>query len=309
VVGCLERFCRLQGGEVPFEGGVWEKWLDGRPPMLGGELLTIEKVESIWLALLERLKEGVVELGGEEEGRLAFLRELNPFWVDLGRVMFHVAENPNSEERPFAFLATYARGASKKVGGEISHVPLGRAMVEYAEDGEGLKRLLVPVRRAADQSEVVQGMVESKRVFQAQAWSAGEAYGFLSEAAQLKNCGVGLRLPDWWKQKEKRRPQVVITLEGEDEQKSAVGMGALFRFSVEVALGRGEGGDKLTQEEWAELMAGDEGLVRLKGQWVEVDRKRLKEVLGHWKRVEAAQEMGVGEISFAEGMRWLAEKS
>ena len=34
-------------------------------------------------------------------------------------------------------------------------------------------------------------------------------------------------------------------------------------------------------------MASEDGLVNLKGQWIEVDREKLSEALAHWKQVEA----------------------
>jgi non-specific serine/threonine protein kinase len=44
--------------------------------------------------------------------------------------------------------------------------------------------------------------------------------------------------------------------------------------------------------------------VRLRGQWVELDRERLGEVLAHWERVRRGAEGG--GLSFLEGMRLLA---
>jgi hypothetical protein len=45
-------------------------------------------------------------------------------------------------------------------------------------------------------------------------------------------------------------------------------------------------------------------LVRLRGQWVELDRERLREVLAHWERVRHEAEHG--GLPFLEGMRLLA---
>ena len=50
-------------------------------------------------------------------------------------------------------------------------------------------------------------------------------------------------------------------------------------------------------------MAAEDGLVLLRGQWVEVDREQLAEALDHWKQVEASAGDG---LSFVEGMRLLA---
>src|SRR5258705_5808720 len=77
-------------------------------------------------------------------------------------------------------------------------------------------------------------------------------------------------------------------------------MDALLDFSVAGALGAAT----LTAAEVRQLMASSGGLVRLRGQWVELDRERLREVLAHWERVRhQAEHEG---LSFLEGMRLLA---
>jgi non-specific serine/threonine protein kinase len=85
-----------------------------------------------------------------------------------------------------------------------------------------------------------------------------------------------------------------------DRKGAGVGADALLDFRAEVALGD----ETLTEAEWAALLAAEDGLVFLKGQWVEVDRERLKETLAHWKKVQRAA--GKDGISFIEGMRLLA---
>ena len=51
------------------------------------------------------------------------------------------------------------------------------------------------------------------------------------------------------------------------------------------------------------LMAVEEGLVLLRGQWIEVDREKLTEALDHWKKLEEQAQEG---LTFIEGMRLLA---
>src|SRR5205823_6196519 len=75
---------------------------------------------------------------------------------------------------------------------------------------------------------------------------------------------------------------------------------ALLHLSVAVALGD----EKLTAAEVRQLMASSDGLVRLRGQWVELDRERLRQVLDHWERVR--DQASEGGLSFLEGMRLLA---
>ena len=76
---------------------------------------------------------------------------------------------------------------------------------------------------------------------------------------------------------------------------------ALLDFTVEAAVG----GERVGRGELRRLLDGSDGLVLFKGNWVEVDRARLAEALEHWESVE--REAGEGGITFAEGMRLLAE--
>ena len=62
--------------------------------------------------------------------------------------------------------------------------------------------------------------------------------------------------------------------------------------------------EQISEEELQALRASTEGLVLLKGKWVEVDRGKLEEVLAHWKAVE--RHAGADGVSFIEGMRLLA---
>ena len=63
----------------------------------------------------------------------------------------------------------------------------------------------------------------------------------------------------------------------------------------------------LSEQELEALLASEDALVLLKGQWVEVDRDKLREAIAHWEALrKQAQD---GQISFVEGMRLLAGAS
>src|SRR3989454_6102499 len=130
------------------------------------------------------------------------------------------------------------------------------------------------------------------------AWTPAEAHRFLRAIRAFEAAGLVVRGPDWWRARRPPRPEVTVRV-GE-KKPSAVGMDALLDFSVAVALGD----DKLTAAEVRQLLASSGGLVRLRGQWVELDRERLREVLAHWERVR--REAQDGGLSFLEGMRLLA---
>ena len=114
----------------------------------------------------------------------------------------------------------------------------------------------------------------------------------------LEESGLLVRVPDWWKRTRGSRPQVHVKIG--DAAKSRLGADTLLDFHVGVAMGDHE----LSATELRELMASSDGLVRFRGQWVELDQQKLSAALEHWKRVE--RETGRDGISFVEGMRLLA---
>jgi len=263
------------------------------PPMRGAEYLGTEVFEGIWGDLDEWARGQIASF---QDGLSGFLKKRAPLWHQVGRVCFHLAENKRDPAYPFAFMATYAPRLSH--GARVQYQPLSRALEEYAgaRNKEALVHLLSPVHLASQSSPLVKDLVETGDIFHPLAWAPGEAYRFLKEVPLFEECGVLVRLPDWWRKRP--RPQVAVTI-GQKRQK-AFGADAMLAFDVELALG----GEKLSEQEWRALMAGGDGLVLLRGQWVEVDRQRLTEALSHWKAVE--QEVRDGGISFIEGMRLLA---
>jgi SNF2 family DNA or RNA helicase len=267
--------------------------LFGAPPMQGGEYMNADLLHNLWIGLDGWVRK---EISSSTLGLSGWLKEHAPLWQQVGRVCFHLAENKSNLQFPFAFLATYAPRLSR--GGRVQYQPLGRALQEYAgqRNKKALLSLLSPVQAASGRSAFIKKLVDSKDVFHPLAWSPKEAYLFLRDVPLLEENGLLVRLPDWWQKRPK--PRVVVTM-GEKRQ-SLLGMDTMLDFRVELALGE----ERMTKQEWRQLMESEEGLVNLKGKWVEIDREKLSEALDHWKRVE--KQAGRNGISFIEGMRLLA---
>jgi SNF2 family DNA or RNA helicase len=265
------------------------------PPMQGGEYLSDQVLRNIWQALDEWVHQGVASTGGLE----AFLQRVAPKWHQVGRVCFHLAENKQDETRPFAFMATYAAGFG--TAGRLKHLPLRKALEEYAgaKNRAALIKLLSPVQQAAENCAWVQELVESGQIYQPMAWSAGRAYEFLRSVPALEESGVSIRLPNWWRKRP--RPQVSVRIG--QQQPSKFGVDAMLDFDVHMALGD----EPLSAQELEALLASEDALVLLKGQWVEVDRDKLREAIDHWEALR--QQAKDGQISFVEGMRLLAGAS
>jgi len=265
------------------------------PPMDGAEYVNADWVAARWAEINRAFAD---EIRAHRGPVAAWLHARHPSWHVVGKVCLHLAENRSDEEHPFAFLATYAVRAG--AGGKVQHRPLARALEESSARGDrrALLHLLVPLQRAAEQVPWLAEMVDSGAVYEAMAWTPTEAHRFLQAIPVFEAAGVVVRVPDWWRARRPPRPEVAVRV-GE-KKPNALGMDALLDFSVAVALGD----ERLTDAEVRQLMASSGGLMRLRGQWVELDRERLREVLAHWERVRREAEQG--GLSFLEGMRLLA---
>ena len=272
-----------------------DQWVCGAPPMRGGEYLTAELLLDLWKELGAALTERVHAHGGDV---LSYLAKCHSSWHAAGRVCLHLAENKGSKEFPFAFIATYARRIEGR--SDLQYVPLGRAMEEYAgaRNKPRLLALLRPLQRAAEQNEWIAKLVESGDVYHPMAWTAGQAHGFLSNVEPLEKAGLVMRVPEWWKGSARLRPTVAVTVGG--KAPSSLGLQAMLDFDVNLTLG----GKRLTSAEMTRLLKAGEGLVWIKGRWVEVDAEKLGQVLNHWLDVQELA--ATGGISFAEAMRLMA---
>jgi non-specific serine/threonine protein kinase len=262
--------------------------VESAPPMPGAEYLSGECLQQKWEALDAWLLGQLESISFSD-----YLQKHAPEWHVAGQLYFHLAENPQDENLPFAFIATWQPQGPENQG---KHLPLGRALEIYSGKQQKalLRELLEPVQLAAESSPFVAGLIENKVIYRPQAWSAPQAWQFLQEVPLLKNCGVIVRLPDWWQ----KRPRPLVKASMRTAEESMFGADQLLNFDISVVLD----GKKLTQREWQRLMKSETGLVRLKGKWVEVDAEKLAQAMDQMQAL-AANAHGVG---FVEGMRLLA---
>ena len=267
---------------------------DRRPPIPGAEYLNQAVIEGLWRDLEARVRQEFEAFKGPVN---EFITRIDPAFTSVGRVHLNLAENKDSPDHPFAFLATYTISAGKT--GRPQHRPLGLALREFSQTGETdrMISLLRPVHRASSRNPWFRLLVDSGALQGPVSWTPAQAYEFLKEAHELEACGLILRIPDWWRQRARVRPQVQVSIG--DRAPSRVGLDAMLDFSVSVVLD----GQELTPEAIRAILEGDEGLIRIKGNWVEVDRERLAEVLIHWEGIQADQG---GEIAILDALRLLS---
>ena len=113
---------------------------------------------------------------------------------------------------------------------------------------------------------------------------ASGAYRFLSEdAGMLQQAGFGVFLPDWWssegtRQQLKARATATPAMRAE----GTLGLNSVVEFDWRLALGDHE----LSREELERLAALKVPLVRVRGEWVEVDPDQIQTALQFWDESE-----------------------
>ncbi len=267
----------------------FEKCIESVPLMTGAEYLTPEVLSGIWERLNGIFRKTIAEFDGTVE---EFVEKAGAGFHVVGKVFFHLVEN-KSHEVPFAFLATCTTRVGQK--GRSKHLPLKHAMEEYGRDGNKLLELLSTVHRAAGQSELIRGLLESGELFHPLAMTAADAFTFLKEVPLYENAGIMCGIPNWWKGS---GAGASVKIRMGDAVPSAVGMKALLEFKAELYLGD----QPITAEEARKLLEGSEGLAFIKGKWVAADPEKLEKVL---KAYEKAQEIASKEgLSVRDALRF-----
>ncbi|MFC0189691.1 DEAD/DEAH box helicase [Fictibacillus aquaticus] len=117
--------------------------------------------------------------------------------------------------------------------------------------------------------------------------SEKEAYDFLSvRSEQLRHLGIDSVLPAWWNTVKQYQPKVKARIKASQSPGSPVsfvGINALMQFDWRLALGDAD----LTEEEFRSLMSDSQSpLVRIQGDWYQVDQEWMKRVRQLMKEVD-----------------------
>lgn len=270
-----------------------QEWLLKMPPMPGGEYGTTATLSSIWSVFDNWCR---VQIAHEPEGVAGFLTKNLPEWQHLGRVCFHLAENKQDPDYPFAFIATYAASISGQK--DVQHKQLNKALQDYAghTNKQALYNLLKPIHEAAKFCVWVRELIETHDIYHPMAWTPEEAYQLLQSIPQLESCGLVVKCPNWWKKRSKPMVQVTIG----NPKNTLLSAKALLNFNVRIALD----GEPLSPQELETIYNAESGLIMLRGQYVEINHEKLQQALSHWQSVQ--QNVGQNGVSFIEGMRLLA---
>jgi SNF2 family DNA or RNA helicase len=172
--------------------------------------------------------------------------------------------------------------------------PTGRhASVLRRWNGHIQEYLLSVLGQAARLSPHIENSLKTSRPG-GYALDAIGAHEFLTEtAAALEQAGFGVMLPAWWTRKGTKVRLAVQARVRSPRMQGGAGpsLGDIVRFDWEVALGD----DTLSLEELEALARLKAPLVKLRGQWVEVNAEEIRQAVAFWKE-KSSETASVGRI-------------
>jgi SNF2 family DNA or RNA helicase len=136
--------------------------------------------------------------------------------------------------------------------------------------------------------------------------SLDEAFAFLQESAWvLEDAGFTVIVPAWWTPEGRRRAKIRLKTTarsangGTSVTSGLLGLDSLIRYQYELAID----GRPITESEWRELVEAKTPLVRFRGQWMELDREKMQQMLAFWR----ARSVDMPEMSLQDMLRIATE--
>jgi SNF2 family DNA or RNA helicase len=132
-----------------------------------------------------------------------------------------------------------------------------------------------------------------------------QAFGFLKESAWiLEDAGYKVVVPAWWTPVGRRRAKMRLKGSGKKaassktQAKSYFGFDQLVEYQYELAIGD----ETISVKEWEQLVNAKSPLVKFRGEWMELDRDKMQEMLTFWQQ----QGQGKTEMSLIDLMKLTA---
>ena len=114
-----------------------------------------------------------------------------------------------------------------------------------------------------------------------------EAFAFLKESAWvLEDAGYTVIVPAWWTPQGRRRARMRLKTTagtgagaGSAAGPSRLGMETLVSYQYQLSID----GQPVSEEEWRQLVEAKTPLVQFRGEWMQLDRARMEQMLRFWQ--------------------------
>ena len=162
-----------------------------------------------------------------------------------------------------------------KIENVVKHFPLKYALKEYKNSIEKLQKLTDVIYKISKKSLLIKKLVESGEIFSPIYLSEEEAYQILNEISLYESNGIVCRIPNWWEQ---RNENTSIKIDIEQRKRDSFGYFKPINL-VNVSPSMYYNDIQISDTEIDILLNQTEGLSFFKGKWVEINNKKLKELL------------------------------
>lgn len=267
-------------------------------------------VHDAWLGALAS-RDGVIEADGREVARLAdalvgWRRPLDVAAAAPFGLCFRLEEpGVDDAEAPWClrYLLQAADDPSLRIDAQRAWKPRGKGAALIRKHGSALREhLLASLGQAACISDAVRRSLDVAEPSEAPLDLDG-AYEFLTRAAPaLEEAGFPVLLPSWWTGKGTRARLEAKARAHTPSADSGPSRGSLadrVHLNLELALG----GVPITAEELDRLAALKAPLVRLRGEWVQIEPGELEAAAAFFRERASAEMSGRDVLQLALGMR------
>lgn len=257
--------------KAPFDCEINDKKIyniiENAPYIIGLEFINRDWVINI-LDKFNTAYKNVVEKS--QKTPLEYILSKGNFFIIPSRIYFHLVENKDNDEFPFAFLATYTAIDN----GKLMHCPLKNALTQLKSNKNKLGALVSSIIEATKESTLIKKFVESGNIFYPIKLNEYEAYSFLKEVSLYEQCGIVCRIPKWYTESISK-----IQVDFDERAQFTIHSDAGSLIPVPAMIYKGV---EITFAEARSLLEKTEGLEIIKGKWVENNHSEIKKLLSEF---------------------------
>ncbi|WP_156286174.1 DEAD/DEAH box helicase [Oceanivirga salmonicida] len=250
------------------------------PYSIGAEYINEIWIDNFWNELLRVFNMQVLEYKGSIK---EYIENKNSNLHIADKIFFHLVENKD-EKYPFAFMATYSSKNNEK---KTYHKPIEHALIKYKNETSKLVELLSTVLKVSGKSKFIKSLLESGEFFKPIKLNSEEALIFLNEIPLYQENNIVCRIPNWWRKKHK-----FFQVSFKVDEKSFLGVNSILSFNPTAMLNE----NSLSKKELKEFLKMAEGLVKFKGEWVNINHEHIKDLINILENEETSKDYTVKDI-------------